>query len=141
MNPDTHPQHLSPRHALRQGPSTRHRVDPSPKQPDSSPAPGTPEAVQAADVDQNRTAAVGGSPRNARRGLEWVRPTDLIARGSATMAGRGIDFQAELARKARAPMIRGLHRVGERAKQLPPIQAFGRGHAHRAATRDAVGRS
>ena len=53
MNPDTHPQHLSPRHALRQGPSTRHRVDPSPKQPDSSPAPGTPEAVQAADDGQD----------------------------------------------------------------------------------------
>jgi hypothetical protein len=32
-------------------------------------------------------------------------PTDLIARHSANAAGRGLDFQAELARRTRTPRI------------------------------------
>lgn len=65
------------------------------------------------------------------RGVEWVRPTDLLARQAATLSGRGIDFQAELARRARAPITSGLHQKGhrltDRAHRLPPISAFGRG--------------
>ena len=47
----------------------------------------TPEAVRAAQVARNdkRHALVRG------RGVEWVRPTDLMVRHSATAAGRGID--------------------------------------------------
>ena len=82
----------------------------------------TPEAVRAAQVarDDKQHAIVRG------RGVEWVRPTDLIARHSAHAAGRGLDFQAELARRTRTPIGAGFRRLGDRARRLPPISAFGR---------------
>ena len=66
------------------------------------------------------------------RGVEWVRPTDLIARHSAHAAGRGLDFQAELARRTRTPIGAGVRRLGDRARRLPPISAFGHSHAPQA---------
>jgi hypothetical protein len=60
------------------------------------------------------------------RGAEWVRPTDLIARHGATLSGRGIDFEAELARGARAPITNRVHDLADRARRLPPLSAFGR---------------
>ena len=44
-----------------------------------------------------------GGERSSRvgRGIAWVRPTDLIASGTARIAGRGINVQAELAHRAR----------------------------------------
>ena len=52
-----------------------------------------PEAVEAASVQRRRTRA-GIDPTVYRgRGVEWVRPTDLIARGSSRVAGAGINFQ------------------------------------------------
>ncbi len=78
----------------------------------------------------------------ARAGVEWVRPTDLMASRSARMAGRGIDFQAELARRARRVPGQayratrdgarsGARFVSERARKLPPVTAFGRGGGER----------
>lgn len=43
----------------------------------------------------------GTSGRRLGRGIEWVRPSDLIASSGARIAGRGIDFQAELVRHTR----------------------------------------
>ena len=85
-------------------------------------ATSTPEAVRAAQIahDDTQYALVRG------RGVEWVRPTDLIARHSAHAAGRGLDFQAELARRTRTPIGAGVRRLGDRARRLPPISAFGR---------------
>ncbi|BEH01846.1 hypothetical protein brsh051_11270 [Brooklawnia propionicigenes] len=90
--------------------------------------------AEAAEVEQKLE-------RHRARGVEWVRPTDLIARNSASMAGRGIDLEVELARQARAPMVRGLKGIGERAKRLSPLSAFGHGARHHAPTRAAVGKS
>ncbi|MBL3690489.1 hypothetical protein D3226_11045 [Leucobacter chromiireducens subsp. chromiireducens] len=45
-------------------------------------------------IRQSATSKVG-------RGLEWVRPSDLIAANSAKLAGRGLNFQADLAYRAR----------------------------------------
>ncbi|WP_150462969.1 hypothetical protein [Nesterenkonia ebinurensis] len=103
-------------------------------------AAGTPEAVQAARIQRDQ-AKHAAHERRAGGGVAWVRPSDLIARGSASLAGRGIDFETELARKARAPMVAGATHLGERAKHLPPLQAFGRGHAGQSPTRSAVGRA
>ena len=88
-------------------------------------ATSTPEAVRVAQVarDDKHHAIVRG------RGVEWVRPTDLIARHSAHAAGRGLDFQAELARRTRTPISAGARRLGDRARRLPPISAFGRSSA------------
>lgn len=121
MNTTDNPQHNDPA-----------RPDPArlvPEEPRERPEPveasSTPEAVRAAQVahDDKQHALVRG------RGVEWVRPTDLIARHSAHAAGRGLDFQAELARRTRTPLGAGVRRLGDRARQLPPISAFGRNTA------------
>lgn len=84
------------------------------------------------------------SPADGKRppGVEWVRPSDLMTRGGSRVAGRGIDFQAELARRSRRGIVqagratgRGVtragHAVSERARRLPPASAFGRGGGER----------
>lgn len=97
---------------------------------------GTPEAVQAAKVAQRnrigKTMAADGVRR--AQGVEWVRPTDLLARQSVTVAGRGIDFEVELARRTRkltSHATRGLGKaaqaISERARRLPDVSEFGRG--------------
>lgn len=85
-----------------------------------------------------------GSTEGGKRpaGVEWVRPSDLMTRGGSRVAGRGIDFQAELARKSRRGIVqagratgrsvtRAGHVVSERARRLPPASAFGRGGGER----------
>lgn len=78
----------------------------------------------------------------ARPGVEWVRPTDLMLSRSGRIAGRGIDFQAELARRTRRVPVQAARATGrgartdaraisERARRLPPASAFGRGSGER----------
>ncbi len=95
------------------------------ERPEPVEAATAPEAVRAAQVarEDKQHAIVRG------RGVEWVRPTDLIARHSAHAAGRGLDFQAELARRTRTPIGAGVRHLGDRARRLPPISAFGRSTA------------
>lgn len=46
------------------------------------------------------------APPAARPGVGWVRPTELAALAGSRVAGRGIDLQAELVRRARrAPLV------------------------------------
>jgi hypothetical protein len=115
----------------------RERPEASHERPEPDlPAATTPEAVRAAQVarDDKRHALVRG------QGVEWVRPTDLMIRHSATVAGRGIDFETELARRARAPLAAGMRRLNERVRRLPPVSAFGRHPASRTApVRSVVG--
>lgn len=64
-----------------------------------------------------------------RRGIVWMRPTELIPQTTARIAGRGIDFQAKLARRARllpaqtAAVTR--RAIRERSSSLPPLSSFG----------------
>lgn len=82
----------------------------------------TPEAVQeAAFAHENAKAALA---KARARGVEWVRPTDLIARQSSRLARGGIDLHTELARRART--VTGIERLSERVRRLPPVSAFGR---------------
>lgn len=137
-------------HELRQNapePTKDHSV---PEEPEKA---GTPEAVQAAKVaPRNRpdkTAIADGARRV--RGVEWVRPTDLLARQSATVAGRGIDFEVELARRTRKltghvtrASGRGLGKaaqaISERARRLPDVSQFGRGSRHQSwVSRSGIG--
>lgn len=117
------PQHPDP------GPPDPGRPDPervAPNEPDRHREPveaaSTPDAVRAirATRSDKQNGIVPG------RGVEWVRPTDLIARQSAHVAGRGLDFQTKLARRTRAPIDAGVRRLGDRARRLPPLSAFGR---------------
>lgn len=99
--------------------------------------PGAPDAVRAAQVTREEKAHALARGR----GVEWVRPTELMARHSATVAGRGIDFQAELSRRTRRPLVSGVRRVGERIRRLPPVSAFGRSRAPQQVVRPGVGMS
>ena len=122
MNTTDNPQQ---RHDLSLPDPVRPVPDEPRKRPEPVEATTVPEAVRAAQVarEDKQHAIVRG------RGVEWVRPTDLIARHSAHAAGRGLDFQAELARRTRTPIGAGFRRLGDRARRLPPISAFGRSTA------------
>jgi len=86
-------------------------------------------------TDKDGTAAAA---KRKARGVEWVRPSDLLVSRSARIAGRGIDFQAELSRRTRRlpgqtyrATRTGVRTVSERARELPPVTAFGRGSGER----------
>ena len=100
-------------------------------------AEGVPEAVKA------RTARTTSRPvgRQVGRGVEWVRPTDLLARRGATVAGRGIHFQTALSQKTRHGITVSTRRIGDRAAWLAPLSAFGRGRAQSVPGRSAGGMS
>ncbi|WP_051232680.1 hypothetical protein [Acidipropionibacterium thoenii] len=100
-------------------------------------AEGVPEAVKA------RTTRDAGRPvgRQVGRGVEWVRPTDLLARRGATVAGRGIHFQTALSQKTRHGITVGTRRVGDRAARLAPLSAFSHGRGQSVSGRSAVGMS
>lgn len=104
--------------------------------------PETPDAVQAAKVSGRRG---NDAKRNAQeavrrvRGVEWVRPTDLIARHGGAAAARGIDFQVELARRTRTPITAGVGHLSDRARGLPPLSAFGRSTTQAGPSRPGVG--
>ena len=69
-----------------------------------------PEMVEGAEAERSAFAVhrdpsltkVGADPGSrVGRGIAWVRPTDLIASSTARIAGRGINFQTELAHRVR----------------------------------------
>ena len=51
--------------------------------------------------DPSLTTTAGDRSSRVGRGIAWVRPTDLIASSTARIAGRGINFQTELAHRVR----------------------------------------
>lgn len=133
---------------------------PEPEMPeDRSEVRQVPEAVAAADVTKRKDTTVETAAtdeiadaaeaaeveqkleEHRARGIDWVRPTDLIARSTASLAGRGIDMEVEMSRKAREPLVAGLRGLGDRARRLSPLSAFGHGARHHAPTRAAVGKS
>lgn len=99
---------------------------------------GVPDAVEATSSRRLRRLPINPSVATGR-GVEWVRPTDLVARGASRVAGAGIDFQRELARRARAATSDHVRALGQRARRLPPLSVFGRGSTDRGMDRGAVG--
>lgn len=83
-----------------------------------------PDTVRTAELARHRRS--GTRSDVVGRGVQWVRPTDLIARQTGTLAGRGIDFQAELARHTRASTVARIRSLSDRARRMPPLSAFGR---------------
>lgn len=126
---EQHRQHPEPE------PPPPARNDPNPAE--TTDAAGTPDAVKDAE---SRKAAKEKLARVRGRGVDWVRPTDLLARGGGTLSRRGIDRTAEMNRHVRAPIEKGARWVAERAKRLPPLSAFGRrGGAEQGPRRSGVG--
>ena len=111
--------------------------EPDRRERDETPREGGTSAL-ARHRDPSLTQDATEAAKKQRPGVEWVRPTDLMASRSARIAGRGIDFQAELARRSRlvpgqayratrTGARTGVRFVSERARKLPPVTAFGRG--------------
>lgn len=98
-----------------------------------------PDAIAAQKIATHRRP-LPGTPVRAR-GVEWIRPTDLLARQTATLAGLGIDFQADLSRRPRQSAVAVARAAGDRARRLPPVSAFGRSRAQQPISRSAVGMS
>lgn len=105
-------------------------------------ASGTPDAIEATSTTAttNPMSDPAWNPeRRVGRGVEWVRPTDLVARSGSRVAGAGIDFQADMARRSRDAVATSTRGLAERARRLPPVAVFGRGHTDHPMSRDAVG--
>ncbi|GAA1109262.1 MULTISPECIES: hypothetical protein [Nocardiopsidaceae] len=100
-----------------------------PERPDPS-AGMAPEAIQAADVDREKQSAEGVDVERPTRGVDWVRASDLIARGGGSLSRRGIDLDAKLVRGTRHGIAVSAKYVGRQiaagARRLPPLSAFGR---------------
>ena len=73
------------------------------------------------------------------RGVDWVRTSDLMARGTGQISRLAIDFEANLAHKAHDGLARGVTRLGAKERELPPISAFGRSTSRDGAGRGPVG--
>ncbi|MBE4696190.1 hypothetical protein [Brevibacterium casei] len=100
-----------------------------PERPD--PAAGmAPEAIQAADVDREKQPADSVDVEKPTRGVDWVRASDLLSRGSGSLSRRGIDLDAKLARGTRHGIAVSAKYFGRQiaagARRLPPLSAFGR---------------
>lgn len=92
-----------------------------------------------------RAAAQLSEAGKPRRTVTWVRPTELIATATERLAGLGIDFQAELGRRARTLPVKAAattrQGIRERAGRLAPLSAFGSSGAHGPSVgRHAIGR-
>ncbi|MFS2282067.1 hypothetical protein V2S04_14735 [Microbacterium sp. OR21] len=100
-------------------------------------AAGTPDAIKEA---ASRRAAKEKLAQVRGRGVGWVRPTDLFAHGGGALSRRGIDVTAAGSRRLRTPIENGARWVGERARSLPPLSAFGRrGGTDRGQSRSGIG--
>ncbi|WP_061942636.1 hypothetical protein [Brevibacterium ravenspurgense] len=131
------PEMPEDRNEVRQVPEAVAAADVTKRKDTTVETPATDEiadAAEAAEVEQKLE-------KHRARGIEWVRPADLIARNTASLAGRGIDMEVEMSRKAREPLVAGLRNLGDQAKRLSPLSAFGHGARHHAPTRAAVGKS
>lgn len=98
-----------------------------------------PDAVEAASTQNEETEKKVN--KHKARGADWVRPTNLLARSSSAMSGRGIDLQSKLAKRADRRVVTGVKYFVAKAKNLPPLSSFGRGRTHEPPTRSAVGRN
>ena len=115
---------------------------PDPTAGDIAGAAGTPDAIESSHTARRADPVVDPAfdrEHRVGRGVEWVRPTDLMGRTGSRMARAGIDFQADMARRSRHAAATSARAVAARARRLPPVSAFGRGHATEPMTRDSVG--
>lgn len=108
----------------RPGPASQPDTVEPPAQPEPE-ARAVPEAVEAADVDRERETVAPDLERPAR-GVDWVRPSDLISRAGAVLSRKGIDFQDELFQRARTGIGAGAKRAVASARRLPALSWFGR---------------
>ncbi len=122
-----------------QAPQRRHPVRNDESEVDQMPGEGQEASVLARHGDPSRLCPTPGPAHEGAHaaGVVWVRPSDLFWSAGGRVAGRGIDFQAELARRTRARSGRAIttskQAIRERALRLSPVSAFGRSQTSRTA--------
>ncbi|MHB1801368.1 MAG: hypothetical protein ACYCU5_06855 [Actinomycetes bacterium] len=130
------------------GPGSHDAEGQAPRQADAAEVPELARHGDPSQATRKATAArqAAEEATGQRRGVVWMRPSELMGHATARVAGRGIDFHAELARRARRPAVQAVaasrRAISERARRLPPVSAFGRrGHSPAGATRSGIGLS
>jgi hypothetical protein len=104
--------------------------------------------IERADTSAPSPRPATGSRRNlwiadrsgAGTSIVWVRASDLLSSGTGRIAGRGLNLETELARRARRTPAATRRAIRERADRLPPLSAFGQRRNHPPITRDGLGR-
>ena len=98
-------------------------------------------AEEAADVEAASSDVAEKSKLTRARGVEWVRPTDLMARHSSALAGRGLELHTRFDAELRGKISAARTALGQQARRLSPLSSFGRSARHEAPTRAAVGKA
>ncbi|MFE5671685.1 hypothetical protein ACFQ58_08750 [Agromyces sp. NPDC056523] len=88
--------------------------------------------------DRLRGDLLGGAP--GQPGIIWVRASDLLNSGTGRVAGRGLDLEAELARRMRRTAGTTRRAIRERADRLSPLSAFGQSRIRPNSIRHDLGR-
>jgi hypothetical protein len=83
-----------------------------------------PDAVKQTDASRRALEQRLASAR--ARGVEWVRASDLLSRGTGRMAGAGIRLHQAAGTQTRRGLANGVRAVSRRVRELPPVSAFGR---------------
>jgi len=100
----------------------------------------TPSALPKKSLADAGPSFTNPAKRGGPPGIVWVRASDLLSTGTGRIAGRGIDFEAELARRMRRSPTTTRRAIRERADRLPPLSEFGRSIEHPPLTRGELGR-
>ena len=118
-------------------------IEPADRQPRSlqktDPSTGDRPAWALTELTRDATSSPNpdGHGRDLR-GIEWVRPTDLVHRVSANMMTRGADAHRDAHTWARTRLQEAIT-PSDRRLRLPPPSAFGT-NGPATARRDAIGR-
>lgn len=101
----------------------------------------TPIAALRRRVTSDPSHTLGAHRDTADRpGIIWVRASDLLSTSTGRLAGRGLDFEADLARRLRRAPATASNVIRERADRLPPLSEFGRSGDHPQLRRDRLRR-
>lgn len=96
-----------------------------------------PDAVK---TDASRRAVKEKVSSARARGVEWVRASDLLSRGTGRIAWTGIRLHQTAGTRTRRGLASGARAASRRVRELPPVSAFGRRAASvSAASRSGVG--
>ncbi|WP_157001159.1 hypothetical protein [Agromyces laixinhei] len=97
-------------------------------------------AARNSATEAGQTRSLDPSRPGQRPGIVWVRASDLLSTGSGRIAGRGLDLEADLARRLRRAPATTRRAIRERAAKLPPLSEFGRSPEHLQFARSGMGR-
>lgn len=112
---------------------------------DSAPGDEMSEFARYGDPSLAKKPLSRSGAEHARTEIVWMRPTELVPMVTGRAAGQGIDLESSIARRARALPTQGAAgtrgAIRDRARQLPPVTAFGNGRpALNAVRRSGIGR-